>query len=139
MTSPNNRTRRRRGAFAALACIALAGAAAASAASLNGITSDKLGADATLVASCDIDGVTATTFVNAYDATLGAYKTSGVTIGGIDAACAGETMKVTLKDGTGAGLGEATATVAGASQAVTFAPTIDAELVQGVAVVITGA
>ncbi len=130
---------RRRGMIGAIGAGVLAiGVVGASAASLGGITSNTLGADVTTVASCDTDGVTLNPFTNSYDTTLARYETSGVTIAGIASGCNGKSLKITLKDSAGASLGEATATVAGTSQAVTFAPTVNANLVVGAAVVITG-
>ncbi len=133
-------TTRSRVGGAVLAGIAAFGLVGASAASLGGITSSSLGADVGVVASCDTDGVTVT-FTNAYDATLGRYQATGVTVGGMNAACTGKALNLTLKDAAGGSLGSlSTASVSGATAAMTFAPgsTVDAKLVEGVAVVISG-
>lgn len=131
--------RRRKRMVGAVAAGALAvGVVGASAASLGGITSDSLGADVGVVASCDTDGVQLKPFTNTYDAALGRYQTSGVTIAGIAAACSTKTLSVTLKDSAGASLGSGTATVGGTTQAVTFSPTVNANAVVGAAVVISG-
>lgn len=131
--------RRRKRMVGAVAAGALAiGVVGASAASLGGITSDSLGADTGTIASCDTDGVQLRPFTNSYDATLGRYQTSGVTVAGIAAACASKTLSITLKDAAGVSLGSATATISGTSQAVTFSPTLNANVVVGAAVVISG-
>ncbi len=131
--------RRRKRMIGAVAAGVLAiGVVGASAASLGGITSDSLGADVGTIASCDTDGVQLKPFTNTYDATLGRYQTSGVTVIGIAAACNGKSMSITLKDSAGASLGAATATIAGVTQAVTFSPTLNANAVVGAAVVISG-
>ncbi|MBK5288286.1 MAG: hypothetical protein JJE46_07450 [Acidimicrobiia bacterium] len=91
------RERRRRGAILLLG-IGAFGLAAASAASLGGLTSSSLGADNGAVSSCDSNGVTIAYGAPAYDGTAGLYKISTVTVGGIDAACAGKTVAVTLSD-----------------------------------------
>ena len=130
--------RRRRGVlFALLIGLAAFGLVGAAAASLGGLGGQKLGADTGVVASCDTDGVTLA-YTNAYDAVSGEYVVTDVTVSGINAACAGENMSVTLKDGTGASLGTGSATVGGTSQAVTLAPTASAKAVVGAAVVISG-
>ena len=69
------------------AAVAAMGLATASAASLGGITSSSYGADVGVVSSCDTDGVTVA-FTNSYDASLGRYQTTAVTVSGIAAACA---------------------------------------------------
>lgn len=131
--------RRRKRMIGAVAAGVLAiGVVGASAASLGGITSDSLGADVGTIASCDTDGVQLKPFTNTYDAALGRYQTSGVTIIGIAAGCNGKSLSITLKDTAGVSLGSATATVAGTTQAVTFAPTVNANAVTGAAVVISG-
>jgi hypothetical protein len=129
--------RRRSVLFALLIGLAAFGLVGAAAASLGGLSGQKLGADDSVVASCDTDGVTLA-YTTAYDATSGVYRVTGVTVGGINAACSGESMSVTLKDGTGASLGTGTASVGGTSQAVTIAPTAAAKSVVGAAVVISG-
>lgn len=130
--------RRRRGIlFALLIGLAAFGLVGAAAASLNGLGGQKLGADDTVVASCDTDGV-ALAYTNSYDPATGVYRVSSVTVSGIAAACATETISVTLRDGTNANLGSGTATVGGTSQAVAIAPTASAKAVTGAAVVISG-
>lgn len=90
-----------------LAFALIAGAAA----SLGGITSGDLGADAALVASCDTDGVT-TSYTSAYSASgTAGYKVGNVTVGGISDACDGQSMTVTLTGAADAELGAVTQAV----------------------------
>ena len=65
---------------------------------------------------------------------------TSVTVSGIDTACAGETMSVTLSGAGGASLGSGTAVVpvGGGTQAVTITPVAPAKLVLGASVVISG-
>jgi len=122
---------KRRHVLAGVAALATFGAVVGSAATLGGITSASLGADASVVAGCDPNGITVS-YSTTYSA--GAYSVSGVTLGGVDAACNGKNVSVTLADSSNASLGEATSTVGGAP--LTFAPAIDASDVENVAVVI---
>jgi hypothetical protein len=134
--------RRRRGIlFALLIGLAAFGLVGAAAASLGGLGGQKLGADDSVVASCDTDGVTLA-YTNTYDPTTGVYRVTAVTVSGINTACNTESMSVTLKDSTGASLGTGTAVVnvsaAPFAQTVTIAPTAAAKSVVGAAVVISG-
>jgi hypothetical protein len=117
--------------------LALFGGVVASAASLGGLTSSNLGANNTVVASCDTDGVTIS-YANAYDATAGAYKVGSVTVGGIAAGCAGQVLNVTLKGSTGTSLAATSVTVSGTSETMSVSGTVLAESVTGAAVVISG-
>jgi hypothetical protein len=134
--------RRRRGVlFALLIGLAAFGLVGAAAASLNGLGGQKLGADDTVVASCDTDGVTLA-YTNTYDQPTGMYRVTAVTVSGINTACNTEQMSITLKDAGGNSIGTGTAavnvTVAPFSQTVTIAPTASAKAVVGAAVVISG-
>lgn len=82
-----------------------------SAATLGGIGSDDLGADTTVVASCDTDGITVD-YTTTYVASEGTYEVSGITLGDIADGCGGQAVKVTL-GGTGGdpALGSATGTL----------------------------
>jgi hypothetical protein len=128
-----NRNRRR--VIAAAAAITAFGAVVASAATLGGITGATLGADTTVVASCDINGVNLA-YTTAFSA--GQYRVTGVTVSNIDASCATNAIKVTLADASNASLGEATGTVGGTSQALTFGSPVVAASVENAAVVISG-
>ena len=72
---------------------------AASAASLNGINTADLGADATLVASCDTDGVTVR-YLTRYEPAIGEYELRRVIVRGISDACIGQELSVTVSNGT---------------------------------------
>jgi len=136
---PRRPANRRRRVAAVIAGVAAFGLASAAAATLGGITSPTLGADVGVIASCDTDGVTLA-YTNTYDATLGRYQTTVVTVSGIAVPCAGKALSVTLKDAAGASLGTGTvASIVGASAAVTLtAPGANANAVTGAAVVISG-
>ncbi len=134
--NPPRQRRRRRGAVVLLG-IGAFGLAAASAASLGGLTSSSLGADNGAVSSCDTNGVTVAYGTPAYDATAGLYKISTVTVGGIDAACAGKTVAVTLSDSANASLGSGSAVIAGTTASVTLSTPANAKLVVGAAAVIS--
>ena len=74
------------------------------AASLGGITSNKVGADNTAIASCDTDGVT-TAYATSWDTTDKRYEVTSVTVAGVNDACDGQTLSVSLTDSTGAQIG----------------------------------
>jgi hypothetical protein len=110
-------------------------AVTASASSLGGINTEQLGTSADVVASCDTDGVTVeytTAFSN------GAYRVTAVDLSDIDEACEGQNLTVTLFDGPNASLAEKSGAVGGATQTLTLGTPVDAEDVNGVAVVISG-
>lgn len=109
----------------------------AMAASLGGITTTNLGADSSVVASCDTDGVT-TSFTVAYDATDTRDEVTQVIVGGVAVACVGENLTVTLTNGAGAVLDTTTVVAASGSNTVATSTPPDAELVENVHIVITG-
>ena len=140
---PTRRFRRASGrALIALTLsVGAVGLALSSASSLT-LTGNKLGAGTTLVASCDTDGVTVA-YSNAYDAPTGRYRTSAATIKGINNACNGKRLQITVKRSTGASLGARTIAVLSlpvgtTSATVNYAPMLDAALITGAAVVIAG-
>jgi len=139
MSDSTNSKRRRRIAAAVIAGVATLGVVGASAATLGGVNSNSLGADVGVVGSCDNDGVTLA-YTNSYDAALGRYQTTSVTVSGINAACAGKSLSLTLKDGANASLGGGTvASIAGTSAAVPLGGAgANANAVVGAAVVIAG-
>ncbi|HPU38108.1 MAG TPA: hypothetical protein PLS63_00950 [Microthrixaceae bacterium] len=136
---PTRPRRRLRTMLALPAAVAALGLATASAASLGGITSSSYGADVGVVSSCDTDGVTVA-FTNGYDATLGRYQTTAVTVSGIAAACASKALALTLKDGSGASLGTGSvASISGTSAVVPIGGVgANANAVVGTAIVISG-
>jgi hypothetical protein len=132
-SAPRSTRRRTLAVAAGLATFSVIGAFAAT---LGGIDSDQLGADASVVTSCDTDGVVVD-YNTDYDTTDDRYEVSSVDISGIDAACVGQTLSVTLADGT-TNLTEEDQVVAGAAENVVFSVTPDAEAVTNTAIVITG-
>jgi hypothetical protein len=131
--------------FAISASLIVFGVALAMAASLGGLMSDDLGAEDSVVASCDTNGVT-TSYSVAYSTTGSAgYKVGNVVVGSIADACNGATLSVTLTGAGGSSLGEQSTTVnvdsatSDTSDTVSFAATNTlAESVTGVHVVIDG-
>jgi hypothetical protein len=121
-----------------LATLAFAGMVA-SAASLGGITNGNLGADDTVVASCDTNGVTLA-YTYAYNTTgTAGYKVVTVTVGGINDACDGQAIGVTLTGAANASLESVSSTVpvgAGTTAVLNFASTTLAESVIGAHIVI---
>jgi spore coat protein U-like protein len=102
--------------IAITAGLAVTGGVFASAASLGGVTSTNLGSSATVVASCDTDGVSVD-YDTAYDAASGTYLLTSVTVDGIDASCKGEKIEVSLKNSDGkASTTTSRAVVTGSSQ-----------------------
>lgn len=86
--------------IAVVAGVAVTGGVFASAASLGGVDTANLGSSATVVASCDTDGVKLD-YSTAYDASTGTYRVSSVTVDGISDRCDGQPIEVSLKDGSG--------------------------------------
>jgi hypothetical protein len=108
------------------------------AATLGGINGSSLGADSASVASCDANGVT-TTYDSAWDATDKRYEVTTVTVGGVDDACDGKTVKVTVTDSADAQITQGELSIptsAAVSHAVPLSVGADAEAVTGVHVTI---
>jgi hypothetical protein len=100
----------RRTIYALSAAVVVSGTVFAMAASLGGITSNNLGADSAAVATCDSTGVS-TSYTTAYDATDGRYEVTAVTVSGIDNACDGKAISVTLTNSAGTSVGSGSTTV----------------------------
>jgi len=130
---------RKKTLFALVLALTIFGAVYGFAATLN-IGTNQLSAGNATVASCQASGTPTGTYSVAYDATLGAYKVSGVTVTGIDTGCGSKAVSVTLTGAAGANLGTITGTapVGGGSLALTPGSTISAASVTGVAVAING-
>lgn len=128
----------KRALIAVLAAFLTFGAVYGLAASLN-LASDSLGAANTTVAACQAGQLTAT-YTSTYSASTPGYTVGTVTVTGLAATCYSKGYKVTLAGAANASLGEATGTTpsSGTSFAVTFSPTINAALVTGIGVVISG-
>jgi hypothetical protein len=132
---------KRRTFLAVLAGIIVCSLVVAAAASLGGITSSSLGADDAVVASCDTNGVTSS-YTTTYNTTSTAgFKVNDLTVGGIDDACDGLTMTVTLTGAANASLGSASQAVptgAGTTNVISLiGQSILAESVTGIHIVIT--
>ena len=109
------------------------------AASLGGITSNDVGADNTAVASCDTNGVT-TAYVTGWDATDRRYEITSVTVGGVNDACDGDNLSVSLTNAAGDQIGSGTLTMpvgAPTSFAVAMTTAASAQLTTGVHVLIS--
>ena len=109
------------------------------AASLGGITSDKVGADNTTVASCDTDGVS-TSYATAWDATDKRYEVTSVTVSGVNDACDGQTLNMSLTDSTGAQIGSGSLSIptsAATAHTVTMTTAPSAKLTEGIHVLIS--
>ena len=130
---------KRRLVIAILAGLLVFAGVFAMAASLGGITSNQVGADNTAVASCDTNGVT-TSYATGWDATDKRYEITSVTVGGVNDACDGETLSVSLTDSTGAQIGSgsvAIPTSAATSHTVTMSTAPSAQSTTGVHVLIS--
>ena len=104
------------------------------AASLGTVDSDNLGAGNSIVASCDTDGITVD-YTTSY--ATGTYNVDSVTLGGVAANCEGETIKVTLTNGTAALTSGTKVAGASGTETITVAP-FDASQLAGAHVVISG-
>lgn len=103
-----------------------------------GVTSDNLGAGSAVVASCD--ATVDVDYTTGWDATSELYEVTGVTVSGIDAACNGDDIKVSLVDTDGVQQGEEISdTVITGTMSFNFAAdNATAQEVTGVHVVISG-
>lgn len=127
----------KRVAVAVLGGLAVAGLAGASAASLGGLRADDLGSDDAVIASCDTNGIDID-FTTAYNSTLQAFEVTDVVFGDVAAGCAGQAATVTLSDTADASLTEETGLAASTSFTLTLTTPVLADLVEGIALVITG-
>lgn len=109
------------------------------AATLGGLTSGDVGANNTVVAACDTDGVSTSYSAASWDATDERYEVASVSVDGVSDSCDGDTLKVTLTDSGGAQLSEGTLAIptsAATSHTVNLSAAVSAEQVLGVHVVI---
>lgn len=111
----------------------------AMAATLGGIGTTDLGADTTVVASCDSDGV-AVDYTTAFDAQNGIQEVVAVNVTRIDAACDGQKIDVGLTNDAGTSSTEAVQGTLDSSGSISLAVTggFPAEDVDTVAIVIQG-
>jgi hypothetical protein len=126
--------------LAACGGLAAFGVLTAAAASLGGLSSSSLGADQTVVASCDTDGIVLS-YTNSYNTSTSAYTVSAVVATGVNAGCNGKAYKLTLSGG-GSSLGEWTSsslTLSGTQLTIpTTSPVVNSAAVTSAALVITG-
>ncbi len=109
---------------------------AASAASLGGINQADLGADATIVASCDTDGVVVD-YQLSFDFGTGQFDITDVDVSDIDANCNGDDIYVEI-GASGASIDSGSGTVAAGAATVTMtAGTGDAEALDQIAIYIS--
>jgi hypothetical protein len=123
---------------AVIAGLVVFGGTFAFAAGLGSITTGTVGDSTTVIASCDTDGVAAAFGTPSWDSTNKRYGLTTLNVTSINTACNTDAIKVTLKDATGASLGEATGTVAAGAASLTFSPSVSAQSVTGMDVVIAG-
>jgi hypothetical protein len=130
---------RKRTILALLVSLAVFGSLYAMAASLGGISSGNLGADSSIIASCDTNGVTAA-YATTWDTTDKRYEVTSVTVGGVADTCDGQTLNVSLTDTSGAQISSGTLAIptsAATSFTVTpLSPDPSAKLVEGISVLI---
>ena len=132
---------KRKTLFASVLALTIFGAVYGFAATLN-VGTDSLSAGNASVASCET-GTATGTYTVAYDTATAGYKVSGVSINGLDAACAGKAVSATLTSASGAtSLATLTGTApAGGGSLSLGAPTggpVSAASVTGVSVAING-
>lgn len=109
----------------------------ASAATIGGVTDAGVGSGNTVVASCDTDGVS-TAYGTAYSSAAPAgYNVTTVSVTGINAACNGKAISVTVAKSDGTTPATGTATVNnGAANNIAVSPAIPAANAGAVYVVI---
>lgn len=131
---------KRKTLFALVLALTIFGAVYGFAATLN-VDANTLSAGNATVASCETTGTPTGTYQVAYDTTNKAYGVSGVTVTGLDAACAGKAISVTLTGNSGAtNLQTVAGTVpaGGGSLVITPSGFLSAASVSGVSVAING-
>lgn len=138
MTNAMKTLARKKTLFALVLALTIFGAVYGFAATLN-VGNGQLAAGNASVASCQVASATGT-YAVAYDATLGGYKVSTVTINSIDTACASKALSVTLTGAANANLISLTGTVpvGGGSLVLTPGSTVSAASVTGLSLAING-
>lgn len=109
---------------------------------MGGITGATLGANDTVVAACDTDGI-GVGYTTAYNAGTSAYNTTAVNLTGVDPACNGLAFSVTVGDAKtdpSASLNTTTGTLVVALNAatLTLSAPVSAEAIESLAIVISG-
>jgi hypothetical protein len=114
------------------------GAVAASAASLGGLNSASVGADQTVVASCDTNGIDMN-YNTGYSAADSGYMVTEVLLSNVDAACNNLHYDMTLALSNGQPIAHSAGTLHVTAGNATFAiPAVSAKSVEKAALVITG-
>jgi hypothetical protein len=142
MTKSIKTLAKRRALFAILLALTIFGAVYGFAATLN-VGANALSAGNAAVASCQASGSPTGTYALTYDPTLPGYKVSSVSVTGMDPACNGKTVSVTLTGAANASLasGNAVYNSAGASTTVAITSLVgtpNATGVTGVSVAVNG-
>jgi hypothetical protein len=132
----------RRASVATILGLALVGATLAqvgSATTLNA-SAGSLGAGSAVVSSCDTNGVISSYKTN-FDASLGAYAVTAVTISNLAVACDGKQLQIVVTNADGVSVGSALVpTLNIPPEGVVTVPlgTVSAESARGMAIVISG-
>ena len=121
----------KRKTLAIVSAVAAFAAVSASAASLGGLNGASLGADSTVVASCDTVGGVTVGYTNAYNAATKAYNVTAVNLTLLDVPCNGKTVNVTLADAGGVSIatGSLGAILAGGSATIPVVAPVAAKAV----------
>ena len=133
---------RKRTVIVVVLALMLFGAVYGFAATLN-VSAAQLSAGNASVGSCQAIGSPTGTYTIAYDASVPGYKVSGVTVTGMDPACDGKTVAVTLTGTANASIasGSAVYSSAGANTQVNVSSLVGtptASSVLGVSVAVNG-
>jgi hypothetical protein len=84
-----------------------------------GLTANNMSGNDSAVGTCDTDGVTVV-YTNVYSLTVGDYQVTSIVVNGINSACVGRTLRLTIKNGSKTSLYSSSAA---AATSVTFTPT----------------
>jgi hypothetical protein len=120
----------------------LVGISVASAADLGGLRGGGLGADATVVASCDDNGIDVS-YSTGYNPTSMSYTLNAVNLANIGdtnpatPTCVGLNLQLTLSDAGGAGVRTITVPVTGATASIPVTPGFDVDSLDTVAILIS--
>ena len=129
----------KRAAIALLGGVSIAGIAGASAATLGTLTSTSLGSGDSVVAACDTNGM-GITYSTAYSASAQKYQVTAVNFTGVDPACNAKAASVSLRNGTTElqTTSVPSITVASTSFSITLGTAVEASLVNGTSLIISG-
>ena len=124
---------------AVLVGVSIAGIAGASAATLGTLTATSLGSGDSVVAACDTDGM-GISYTTSYSPAAQKYQVTAVNFSGVNPACTTKAASVSLRNGTTELQTTAVAsiTVATTSFSITLSAPVDASLVNGTSLIISG-